>query len=36
MNLSDRILRGIAFMARLDMAAGVTIAVALLIWTAWH
>ena len=36
MNVSNKILRGIAFMARLDIAAGVTIAVALLIWTAWH
>jgi hypothetical protein len=36
MNLSNRILRGIAFTAWLDMAAGVTIAVALLIWTAWR
>jgi hypothetical protein len=36
MTVSNRILRGIAFAARLDIAASVTIAVALLIWTVWH
>jgi hypothetical protein len=36
MNVSNKILRGIAFTARLDIAAGVTIAMALLIWTACH
>jgi hypothetical protein len=36
MNVSDRILRGIAFTARLDIAASVTMSVALLIWMTWH
>jgi len=36
MTLSNRILRAIAFTARLDIATSITIATALLIWTAWH
>jgi hypothetical protein len=36
MILSNRILRAIAFAARLDIAASLAIATALLIWTAWH
>jgi hypothetical protein len=36
MNLSHRILRGIALAARLEIVAGVTIAAALLLWTTWH
>jgi hypothetical protein len=36
MNLSNRILRSIAVVARLDIAASVTIAAALLMWMAWH
>jgi hypothetical protein len=36
MNLSSRIVRGIALAARLDILASLTIAAALLIWMAWH
>jgi len=36
MNVSNKILRGIAVTARLDILASLTIAAALLIWTAWH
>jgi hypothetical protein len=36
MTWSNRILRAIAFAARLDIAAGLALATALLIWTAWH
>jgi hypothetical protein len=36
MNVSNKILRGIAFAARLDILASLTIAATLLIWTAWH
>ena len=36
MNVSNRILRGIALVARLDILASLAIAATLLIWTAWH
>jgi hypothetical protein len=36
MNVSNRILHGIARVARLDILASLTIAATLLIWTAWH
>jgi len=36
MIVPNKILRGIALAARLDIAASVTIAVALLMWTMWH
>ena len=34
--MSNRILRAIAFTARLDIAMSIAIATALLIWTVWH
>jgi len=36
MTLSNRILRAIACVARLDIAASLALATALLIRTAWH
>jgi hypothetical protein len=36
MTLSRKILRTIAFLARLDIAAGLTMTAALLIWMALH
>jgi hypothetical protein len=34
-SLARRILGGIRFLARLDVAAGIAIAVVLLLWLAW-
>jgi hypothetical protein len=36
MTLTNRILHGIAFAVRVDIAASVAITAALLIWTIWH
>jgi hypothetical protein len=35
MMLSDRLWRTMAFLVRLDMAAGIVLAVALLLWLQW-
>jgi hypothetical protein len=34
--MTTKVLRGIALAARLDIAASVAIATALLIWMIWH
>jgi hypothetical protein len=36
MTLSNRILHGIALLARIDIAASITIAAALFLWMTWH
>jgi hypothetical protein len=36
MMLSNRILRGVALLARLDIMASITIAAALFLWMTWH
>jgi hypothetical protein len=36
MTVSARIWRSIAFLVRLDMAAGMAIAAGLLVWMTWH
>ncbi len=35
-SLSRRFCRGVAFLARLDMAAGIVIAAGLFVWLTWH
>jgi len=35
MMLSDRLWRTLAYLARLDMAAGIVLAVGLLLWLQW-
>jgi hypothetical protein len=36
MTLSNRLLRGIALLARIDIATSITIAAALFLWLTWH
>jgi hypothetical protein len=36
MALTNRILRGVALLVRIDMAAGITIAASLFLWVTWH
>ena len=36
MTLPNQILRGVALLARIDIAASITIAAALFLWMTWH